>query len=390
MEQGSSRAKALRRRDELLDVLGELEGQLSSALMTLSWTLAVSSKHPPKTEDTGSPFVTRVSKAHLMVILGASIGAPKSRTIMELDRFEVKPFGWREDWNVSHSATTSSCHHRGEDGAERGQGHNSFLGEDSESISSSDTASGTEDCDEGASEEYTHAQSGPDEGSDDPGSEADVALGSESQRVLESGTFTPISPSTFVRDGTLPLPASPNSKPTHHLDATPMQHPSRMCSSPPLCAPVPAMVSESDPKKAERALYRTLAADIDNEELPTTTMFLLLRAPRSFHHPHWIPRQDYSRPLDLVTQQLFQPIFVDDKKGNDVKKFVGGMRTGNVRGVRMSCQVPSTLQLVEDIRWDSLPNTIPPSTGGDEEEGNEMIWWQWEGKVRGIGDDMFI
>ena len=325
-----------------------------------------------------------VSKVHLMVLLGASVGAPKLRTIMELDRFEVRPFGWREDLDVSHSATTSTHHDTSDDAVERDQA--SDLDEDSESISSSETLSGAEDYDEGASEEYAYAQSGTDEESNDPGPEADAVSGAISAPVA----------STFVHDGALSSPTSPNLKPSHlHVTHTGGTHGSLQPEPSPS---VPTAVNEGGPRKAERALYRTLAhadtGDDNDEELPPTTMFLLLRAPRSFHHPHWIPRQDYSHSLDLVTRKLLQLSCADDNEGNGVNKFVGGMRTGNVRGVRVSCQVPPTLGLVqremEGIGWDGLPNTAPLPDAGSEHEGNEMIWWQWQGKVKGIGDDMFI
>ncbi|KAF8335858.1 uncharacterized protein EI90DRAFT_3047334 [Cantharellus anzutake] len=362
----SSRSKALRKRDELLDGLDELDGQLSSALMKLSWTLAASTKDTPESNDSASRPALRLSKAHFMILVGTSVGAPKLRVIVELDRFEVKPFGWRDHvMPLDPPRAEVSGVVTDYDGTVEGHSE-----EDSGSISSSETISGQE------SDEDAHSQLGTEDEHSVSNSESE----SESDSGIESRPT--LAPSTVIDDGRQSSPASPESN-TSHGDTASYRH----VLDDALLLSTPA--TEGIIKKAERALYRALAHtdagyDDGDDELPPTTSLVLLRAPRSFHQPHWTPRQDYSRSLDLVAQRFFQ--LGDGGKKTAPLKFAGGMRSGKLRGIKICCQTSHTSGPVEaggDMGWHDRGSC------GDA-EADEMIWWQWDGKLRGIGDDMFI
>ncbi|KAF9035381.1 hypothetical protein BDZ89DRAFT_1157784 [Hymenopellis radicata] len=106
-------------------------------------------------------------------------------------------------------------------------------------------------------------------------------------------------------------------------------------------------------RTADRLLSRALVgadADLAAEMNPTQT-HVLIRAPRRFVHPAWVPRQNVTASLD--------------------RTFLGGKGTGKskVEGVWVGCRRPAPEE--ED-------------DGKDEDEEDEMIWWSWDGKIVGF------
>ncbi|KAG2038292.1 hypothetical protein BDR03DRAFT_955085 [Suillus americanus] len=128
-------------------------------------------------------------------------------------------------------------------------------------------------------------------------------------------------------------------------------------------------------RTAERLLSRTLASacgendgqGMASEMAPTQT-HIVLRAPRKFMHPAWVPRQALSGAFDALLDQFLgesgeRPI------RNDIKKKKGG----KVEGV----WICSRQRLTEDSE------TI---SGEEIPEEDEMIWWTWDGKLVGFAD----
>lgn len=107
---------------------------------------------------------------------------------------------------------------------------------------------------------------------------------------------------------------------------------------------------------------------------PTQT-HVVLRAPRRFIHPAWIPRQNISVALDVVLGDFLRGSGLE-LRARPTEKM---RKETNVEGVwittRMGLQKPSC----------SPSGTTIPSRDGLEEE-DDMIWWSWDGKLVGFAD----
>ncbi|KAF8905344.1 hypothetical protein CPB85DRAFT_1552214 [Mucidula mucida] len=104
-------------------------------------------------------------------------------------------------------------------------------------------------------------------------------------------------------------------------------------------------------RTADRLLSRALVgadADLAADMHPTQT-HVLIRAPRRFVHPAWVPRQSVSASLDRT--------FLERGKGKS-----------KVEGVWVACRRPA----------------VNEEEDGDMEEDDEMIWWSWDGKIVGF------
>lgn len=104
---------------------------------------------------------------------------------------------------------------------------------------------------------------------------------------------------------------------------------------------------------------------------------VLLRAPRRFSHPAWIPKQNLTRSLEGVLSSFLKDAY-DAKSRPDPKR--KHPRAGvNTEGVWIGCK-----RSPPDLRFE-LPTTR--NTDGDEvAEEDEMIWWAWDGKIVGFSD----
>ncbi|KAL5512187.1 hypothetical protein ACEPAG_3472 [Sanghuangporus baumii] len=191
---------------------------------------------------------------------------------------------------------------------------------------------------------------------------------------------------------------------------------------------VAPMQTEADINAAERNLSRTLAiANADPElgmaaETRPTQIHILIRAPRRFSHPAWIPGQNLTRDMDPLLREFEEPVVSmpsvgEDKAAlNDItnsptqsdklppkptkpdvkRKRLGGIKTDYVR-VR-SRGAAESLDSARAAEADKTCSASQPDTSkataeatdrlSDEdtenEEGNEMIWWSWDGKLEGF------
>lgn len=156
-------------------------------------------------------------------------------------------------------------------------------------------------------------------------------------------------------------------------------------SSPPLDEPLTGYLGEQqDLSTAERLLSRSLAtACADNgvtlnaelgpnysstssmstdPTLEPTQMHILIQAPRRFHHPSWIPRQNMSPRLESV---------LDELRGHER---MGGKGRASVK----------TDEVV--IRCDYAKVSAAESDKPEGVEVDDLIWWSWDGKIVGFGD----
>ncbi|KAG8984431.1 hypothetical protein FRB90_005325, partial [Tulasnella sp. 427] len=126
---------------------------------------------------------------------------------------------------------------------------------------------------------------------------------------------------------------------------------------------------EKNIRASVRAVSLALASTFDfgRDDIPVTQMNILLRAPRCFHHPSWLPKQALGRTLDARVDEFFSGTGQAVRKGPPEE------------GVLVQCSPP--LQ-----HADRSPQRPPTDQGGDDEE-HDMIWWQWSaGAIRGFGD----
>ena len=114
--------------------------------------------------------------------------------------------------------------------------------------------------------------------------------------------------------------------------------------------------------------------------LAPTQTHILIRAPRRFAHPAWIPRQNVTTSLEAVLHEFLDESLqrkatdaVSNQKSKSVKQ-----KKGKPEGVWLTCRdgINPDLTLLQDA-LEQGPNIA---------EEDEMIWWSWDGKLVGFSD----
>ncbi|KAG2753907.1 hypothetical protein P692DRAFT_20721954 [Suillus brevipes Sb2] len=311
MPGGDTTSRAAKKRQELLNSFDTLASHLNTTFTALSTALA----HHGGTKDARS-----FGRAYLAVVLGPTPGSAKCRVMVGVDALEAKVWGERDDCSGVPSE-------REGDGAE----------DDEEKSDSQESESDNDSDDEADSKE-----SGDSDSSGDEEAASDTESDESSQAPSPPPSRTP----------------SPSSSPP----------------PPPRLIP-PTYAQELEAlRTAERLLSRTLASacgendgqGMASEMAPTQT-HIVLRAPRKFMHPAWVPRQTLSSAFNALLDQFL------DESGelpirDDIKKKKKG---GKVEGV----WIRSRQRLTEDSEIISSEE-IP--------EEDEMIWWTWDGRLVGF------
>ncbi|KAF8661201.1 hypothetical protein AX16_001481, partial [Volvariella volvacea WC 439] len=139
---------------------------------------------------------------------------------------------------------------------------------------------------------------------------------------------------------------------------------------------------------ADRLLSRTLAlADAEgyslSADMDATQTHVLLRAPRRFAHPAWIPRQNVTATMDESLKTFLEHthtgVEVDVRASDRVNGFKSRKLT-RLEGVWVKARGPTPADEAEE-RGEVVAL--------DEPQGNEMdemIWWSWDGKLNGLED----
>ncbi|KAJ7886159.1 hypothetical protein B0H14DRAFT_2697869 [Mycena olivaceomarginata] len=178
-------------------------------------------------------------------------------------------------------------------------------------------------------------------------------------------------------DGSEPSDTDSSTESDHDASSPP---PSRSPSPSPCTSPSPPLVAASPPssppqKAPLRAPTRLLAHTLAtaehsmSAELAPSQTHILLRAPRQFTHPAWIPRQTASATLDGALREFREEAgdeSVSAQPTQDRRK--ARTKAGKVEGVWVTCRSPG-LEFPDDA--------------GEE---SEMIWWSWDGKIVGFVD----
>ncbi|VDB95406.1 unnamed protein product [Peniophora sp. CBMAI 1063] len=119
-------------------------------------------------------------------------------------------------------------------------------------------------------------------------------------------------------------------------------------------------------RAAERALGKTLAEDgrlAAGGEIAPTHTHILIRAPRRFSHPAWRPRAPLGSALDACVAEALSPAHTASK----------GKKKTKAEGVLIQCMGSSEAEDVSRVKK-------------AQNEDDEMIWWLWDGKLRGFAD----
>ncbi|TRM68718.1 hypothetical protein BD626DRAFT_394119 [Schizophyllum amplum] len=122
-------------------------------------------------------------------------------------------------------------------------------------------------------------------------------------------------------------------------------------------------------QKADRLLSRALAgSDALSTELAPTQTHILMRAPRRFSHPAWLPQQNVTGALENTLSEFLVESGVSPAPTDTKKKPKKGSK---VEGVWVAARTGLT------------PDYVEPS-GGTEDD--DMIWYAWDGKLVGFSD----
>ncbi|KAJ8082925.1 hypothetical protein PM082_008782 [Marasmius tenuissimus] len=301
-KQRQTNVKADKPRLELLNTLDILSSHLDTTFTALSTAYA----RIPK------PTPTSTRPTYLAILIGPSISTARAKVVFGVDGLEEKIWGMRDDDD-----------------------------DDDEDESEDDDEEEEEDSDV-----EEDAESSEEEGDGPPDSDTDED-DDEEEGVPQASSEQEQSPSLTQPEPAKPRPQQVNAKP-----------------QPQTYAELQALLH-----KADRLFSNTLARaegegrGMSSELAPTKT-HILIRAPRRFTHPAWVPRQNMERTMERVVSEF--------EEGREVQPQRKGKSEKNkVEGVWITSNSPPNVPTGE----------IEGNTTQDEQD--EMIWWSWEGELVG-------
>ncbi|KAK1231064.1 hypothetical protein PQX77_005823 [Marasmius sp. AFHP31] len=300
--QACTNVKADKPRLELLNTLDILSSHLDTTFTALSTAYARTPKPTP----------TSTRPTYLAILIGPSISTARAKVVFGVDGLEEKIWGMRDDVDGDEDESDDEDEEEEED---------SDVGEDAES-----------------SEEEGEGPPDSDSDEDEDVDEGDIPQASP-EREQGSSLTQP--------EPTKPRPQQVNAK-----------------AQPQTYAELQALLH-----KADRLFSNTLARaegegrGMSSELAPTKT-HILIRAPRRFNHPAWVPRQNMERTMERVVSEF--------EEGREVQpQRKGKSEKSKVEGVWVTSNSP--------------PNTPSGETESNttQDEQDEMIWWSWEGELVG-------
>ncbi|KAJ6544228.1 hypothetical protein B0H19DRAFT_1076366 [Mycena capillaripes] len=313
---GKSTPKALKLRTDLLAAFDTLNSHLNTTFSALSTAFALAAAG----SGDARPLVTR--RAYLAILVGPSIGSAKTKVMFAVDGLVAKVWGERDDVEAEQEA------------------------EQEEGDEDSDDENDSDDDESGDSvDEDDEPHSGPSDADVDDPSDTDSSTRSDASSPPPSR-----SPSPSLSPCTSPMPAP------------------RATSPPPSPSPQQTL------RTATRLLAHTLAtADHSmSAELAPSQTHILLRAPRRFKHPAWIPRQNASATLESALREFQEE--AGDLPAPTQERRRARSRAVKVEGAWVTCRSPG------------VEVEFAADGDGDAAEEDEMIWWSWDGKIVGFAD----
>ncbi|GLB33210.1 hypothetical protein LshimejAT787_0100950 [Lyophyllum shimeji] len=324
-----STAKALKHRTDLLATFDTLTSHLNTTFTALSSALARASKDKnsqPDAQQGTTPPKSRRSRVYLAVFVGSNTASAKSKVIYAVDGLEVKAVGARDDVTDRTSEPEPHVERDNEDARE-------------------DIEEDEDDDDDDDDIDDEEPSSGDGESEEEDEEEEDSETGNCDSDDLASSPPESRSPSP-----------EPPSYPSHAEQQRALH-------------------------AAERLLSRTLAAaDAEGNgmsaDMAPTQTHILLRAPRRFVHPSWVPRQNMTAPCESALDE-----FLEDS-GIQLPDTHSGKRK----------KVPKTGKTVQGV-WVTCKGGLDAEVGKDgvgvwagDDEWDDMIWWSWDGKIVGFSE----
>ncbi|TFK63420.1 hypothetical protein BDN72DRAFT_847624, partial [Pluteus cervinus] len=419
----------------------------SSSVTTPSTSLCTAS--PEATHygnGSGSGSGVKTARVYLAILVGPSLTSARAKVIMGVDGFECKVWGERDDGPLGVDDDEDKSEEEDDD--------------DEESESESESERGSGSTEDGDSEETEESGSGSDEedgdandaesvpASDNDGSvdqpegeghdEARIQAPSEppkppTNNCVSEKAHIPTQPAVpSLLAAASPLSTHPQSISSNPLgsDISPLggaqqhqqHHQQRLHQIQQRTLPPSSTPSSSRPPpssrpshaeeqqmlhNAERTLAKTLAlADAESEsgglacEMAPTQTHILIRAPRRFVHPAWVPKQNMKSTMDGVLERFLEESFPLPPPSlspssaslgglDDQKKRMNGSRNGNKAKDKGKVEAVWVVPNKNEGTREFFSRGHGHDEGGDrqeEDEEDEMIWWSWDGKLVGFSD----
>ncbi|KAL0569015.1 hypothetical protein V5O48_012950 [Marasmius crinis-equi] len=368
-KQRQTNTKADKPRLELLNTLDILSSHLDTTFTALS------SAYARCNNGTHGPRPSRPT--HLAILIGPSISTARAKVIFGVDGLEEKVWGLRDDFRLGHENDPEDEDESEEEAESEGEEES----DDDDGSEEDDSEEEGDDNDEDASVDGEDPPNSDTDGDDDD----DDDDGKDEQEYADAN----------------PQPLSIKSQSPPPMQNSPTQ--SKLQSQRPHASTRPQQVQpqsyaelQAILHKADRLFSNTLArAEGEGHgmsaELAPTQTHILLRAPRRFKHPAWIPRQNMDRIMERVVSEFDEARSIQSLSNENVQTRRGlkgrsEKDKSKVEGVWVtSTSLPSE-------NTSSHPTNITQDAGlkGDsslsrtDDEQNEMIWWSWEREVVGF------
>jgi hypothetical protein len=327
-----SSARATKQRSELLQSFDTLSSHFVTTFTALSTALAQCSSEPnaPKSDTKKPSDLNRWpkgrSRVFLAILVGPSTGSARSKMVLGIDGLETKVWGIIDNADVDES---------GSEGPEN-------ESEDDEADDSEDEESDNND-------------------------EGDVIGDSEDEEHSDEEGSEPSPPRSRS-----PTPDPELSYPTYQTYAERQQ--ALHLADRSLARTLASADAEGNSMAADMGIsepiFSSLPPNIHYFIAPTQT-HVLLRAPRRFQHPAWIPRQNLSASMESTLDEFLEESR-HPRRDTALEKKRRGQRA-RVEGVWITCR--NGLGEADGDKWNV----------GDVED-DEMIWWSWNGRLVGFSD----
>ena len=314
--------RALKQRQDLLNSFDTLSSHLETTFSALSTALARSRSNPE----------FPLAQVYLAFLVGPGIRTAKARVILGIDGLEKRIWGSREESRPSDI-------------------------ERPDSKDDTDTEGDESEMNEGDDEGEEEPEESEDEDSDDENS-----FNSSDDSEPKSSRHDFVDPTPHVS-------RAEEQKFLQNAD----RHLSRVLAN--ADANGKGMISEmgENPNLPLKPVLKQTPAFIT---IAPTQTHILIRAPRRFVHPAWIPCQNVNSVLDGALDEFVRGPERRDvpnppiQRSNKVLKAEGVWVTTRLGIQKLHC---------------------PPLQEGDksttrDEEDDDLIWWSWDGKLLGFSD----
>ncbi|KAM6492750.1 hypothetical protein JOM56_012474 [Amanita muscaria] len=387
--------RATKQRTELLATYDTLASHLNTTFTSLSTAFArckrldassqasyqpTAPSEQDNSDEEGGASVSRrkTVRAYVAILVGPSIGSARSKVLLGVDGLEARIWGKRED--VPRV-----------DADEREVDDN----EEDEVEESEDEESEEEDSEESEdNEESAEQEEGEEFDEQEP-----LELSDEEEYVFDGDEATPppSSPSLSSNSSSSSPLSSPHISPKlSPTSISPLKSSPTHSQPSPTKATSPPYISHAQQQKtllnAERLLSRTLAlADADGyclaSDMTPTQTHILIRAPRRFSHPAWIPRQNVTASMEKVLEEFLEQSAIALRSTLPADRSCQNKGNGRKAGQKNTKKVEGVWVVGRGSRIGKDEVEDEGKEPDDEQyENDDIIWWSWDGKLVGFSD----